>query len=111
MPGRETDETSAARRQLRRAVAERLKSAAHPHGRFRLDPPMRRSILLLATLAALLLEPGTAMAYIDPNAGGLLFQLLAPVFAAAVGAWLVLRRWIVAAARRFWLRLTGRETE
>jgi hypothetical protein len=72
---------------------------------------MRRPPLIVIALAALLLQPGTALAYIDPNAGGLLFQLLAPVFAAAVGAWLVLRRWIAAAARRFWRRLTGRPPE
>jgi hypothetical protein len=49
-----------------------------------------------------------ANAYIDPNAGGMLFQLLAPVFAAVVGAWLFLRRWIADACRRLWARLTGR---
>jgi hypothetical protein len=59
----------------------------------------------------LLLAPGSASAYIDPNAGGMLFQLLAPVFAAAVGAWLFLRRWIAEVLRNFWHRLTGRPPE
>lgn len=51
----------------------------------------------------------SAFAYIDPNAGGMLFQLLAPVFAAIVGAWLFLRRWIADLARRIWFKLSGRD--
>jgi len=70
-----------------------------------------RPLLLLTGLFALLLQPGAAYAYIDPNAGGMLFQLLAPMFAAAVGAWLFLRRWIAEAVRNLWHRLTGRRTE
>jgi hypothetical protein len=50
-----------------------------------------------------------AFAYIDPNAGGMLFQLLAPVFAAVVGAWLFLRRWIADLARRIWFKISGRD--
>ncbi len=38
--------------------------------------------------------------YIDPNAGGWLFQLLFPVFVAISGAFLVLRRKTVALFRR-----------
>lgn len=71
----------------------------------------RRHPLLVAVLVVLWLQPDTAMAYIDPNAGGMLFQLLAPVFAAVVGGWLFLRRWIAATLRRLWQRLTGRRTE
>lgn len=65
---------------------------------------------LLAIIAALCLPP-PAWAYIDPNAGGLLFQLLAPVFAGIVGVWLFLRQWIAAQVRRLWRRLTGRTEE
>ncbi len=65
------------------------------------------AVLLLFTL----LYPLSAHAYIDPNAGGLLFQLLAPLFAAIVGGWLFLRRWLAYQARRLWRRLTGREVE
>ena len=72
---------------------------------------MRHPLVIVVAMVVLLLEPGSAMAYIDPNAGGLLFQLLAPVFAAAVGAWLVLGRWIAEAARRLWRRITGRPPE
>ena len=64
---------------------------------------------LLFTLALLL--PSSAFAYIDPNAGGLLFQLLAPLFAAVVGGWLFLRRWISEQLRRLWRRITGRAVE
>lgn len=59
-------------------------------------------------LLALLLEPATAFAYIDPNAGGLLFQLLAPLFAACVGAWVFMRKAIAASIRAVWRKLTGK---
>lgn len=65
--------------------------------------------LLLALLG--LLYSASALAYIDPNAGGLLFQLLAPLLAAVVGGWLFLRRWISFHARRLWLKLLGRGEE
>ena len=68
-------------------------------------PPLR--LLLFATL----LLPTAAWAYIDPNAGGMLLQLLAPLFAAVVGGWLFLRRWIADLARRVWRRVTGRSPE
>jgi hypothetical protein len=70
-----------------------------------------RVAILAATFMVSLLHHNVAYAYIDPNAGGLLFQLLAPVFAAAVGAWLFLRRWIAEAVRNLWHRLTGRRPE
>lgn len=71
----------------------------------------QRRLARFCTLFVLALLPASAWAYIDPNAGGLLFQLLAPLFAAAVGAWLFLRRWIADLLRRLWRRLTGRPTE
>jgi hypothetical protein len=71
---------------------------------------MKLLIPLFAALCLSLLSL-PAHAYIDPNAGGLLFQLLAPIFAAIVGAWLFLRQWISQGLRRLWRRLTGRGTE
>lgn len=68
---------------------------------------LTRRLPLLALLILGFSEP--AFAYIDPNAGGMLFQLLAPVFAAIVGAWLFLRRWIVDFVHRIWRRLLGRK--
>lgn len=65
----------------------------------------------LPLLAVLVLLPAPAFAYIDPNAGGMLFQLLAPLFAAVVGGWLFLRRWLSAVVRRWWSRLLGRTDE
>ena len=65
-------------------------------------------LLALAVLVLWSLQPLPALAYIDPNAGGMLFQLLAPLFAAAVGAWLFLRHWIAEFVRKLWHRLTGR---
>jgi hypothetical protein len=70
-----------------------------------------RAAKLLVALLVLLSQPLPAWAYIDPNAGGMLFQLLAPLFAAIVGGWLFLRRWIASLVRRLWLRLTGRSGE
>lgn len=52
---------------------------------------------------------GSAQAYIDPNAGGMLFQLLAPMLAALIGGWLFLRRWIADLARRLWRKLSGQD--
>ncbi|MEJ6002180.1 hypothetical protein [Paucibacter soli] len=69
--------------------------------------PSHRLALWAATLVVLF-APGSAMAYIDPNAGGMLFQILAPLFAAIAGAWLFLRRWLAAKARGLWNRLTGK---
>jgi hypothetical protein len=68
-------------------------------------------LLLRTLLVATLLLPSSVWAYIDPNVGGMLFQLLAPLFAAVVGAWLFLRRWIASQVRRLWRRLTGRPDE
>jgi hypothetical protein len=48
-----------------------------------------------------------AFAYIDPNAGGFLFQLLAPLFAAVVGVWVFLRRWITGAGKALWQKIIG----
>lgn len=64
----------------------------------------------LARLIGLLLvlHAPNCFAYIDPNAGGLLFQILTPVFAAIVGAWLFLRRWLTETLRRLWRRLRGK---
>jgi hypothetical protein len=70
---------------------------------------LARRVIWIAILA--LLPVSAAQAYIDPNAGGMLFQLLAPLFAALVGAWLFLRRAITDLARRLWMRLTGRREE
>lgn len=70
---------------------------------------MTRPAALLCLL--LVLYAPSSHAYIDPNAGGMLFQILTPVFAAIVGAWLFLRRWIAAALRKLWMRLSGKSSE
>jgi len=61
-------------------------------------------------LLTLLLQPAWAFAYIDPNSGGMLFQLLAPLFAAVVGAWVFMRRFIVQSIRTVWQRLRGKKS-
>lgn len=60
--------------------------------------------------AFVLLQPALAFAYIDPNAGGLLFQLLAPLFAAVVAAWVFMRRTIAHSIRMVWEKLTGKKS-
>jgi len=65
--------------------------------------------LVIAVACLVLCSP--AYAYIDPNAGGMLFQLLAPVFAAIVGAWLFLRRWIADLFRRLMHKIRGQADE
>jgi len=72
-------------------------------------PRLIRALALIFAATFCLSAP--AYAYIDPNAGGMLFQLLAPLFAAAVGVWLFLRRWIADLVRRTWWRLTGRKEQ
>jgi hypothetical protein len=57
----------------------------------------------LASLA-LALWVGNAYAYIDPNAGGLLYQILFPVIVAIGAAWAGLRHKIV----EWWSRWRGR---
>lgn len=66
---------------------------------------------LIALTLLLIVSSSPAFAYIDPNAGGMLFQMLAPLFAAIVGGWLFLRRWISAMVRQLWQRLTGRDRQ
>jgi hypothetical protein len=45
-------------------------------------------------LLALLTQTTPAYAYIDPNAGGVIFQILAPLFIVMAGAWAIFRRWL-----------------
>lgn len=71
------------------------------------DPRQVFKFMHLACATTLLLAPSIAFAYIDPNAGGVLFQLLMPLFAAIAGGWLFLRRWIAACFVKLWRKLTG----
>ena len=61
----------------------------------------------LYVLLALVLQPSSAFAYIDPNTGGLLFQLLAPIFAGILGAWVFMRKAIGEFVKGIWRKLTG----
>jgi len=65
----------------------------------------RRWLVLSACLLAIL-QPAPAFAYIDPSSGGLLFQILAPLFAAIVGGWVFLRRAIARLLHAIKERLT-----
>ena len=59
----------------------------------------------LMFLLCLALQPALAFAYIDPNAGGLLLQLLGPFFAACVGGWVFMRKAVRGFVRAMWLKL------
>jgi hypothetical protein len=67
--------------------------------------------MAVTILVTLLFQPRIVYAYVDPNAGGWLFQMLMPAFTAAMGLWLFLRRWIAERIRTFWCQLTGRQRE
>ena len=59
--------------------------------------------LSMAALLLALLTPGSAIAYFDPNAGGLLFQVLFPILAAIAGFGALIRDRI----KRRWQTLRG----
>ena len=50
--------------------------------------------------------PLPASAYIDPNTGGMILQMLAPIIAAVAGVWLFAKDYI----RRLWGRLFRRRS-
>jgi len=58
--------------------------------------------MFCAALVTLLL-PSHALAYVDPNAGGLLYQILFPLIVAIGAAWAGLRHRI----SYWWMRLRG----
>lgn len=58
---------------------------------------MRKKISSFAVAVTLLcLIPIPAFAYIDPNAGSLLFQIMAPITAIVVSAWLLAKEKFIA---------------
>jgi hypothetical protein len=61
---------------------------------------MSYSLILSGLISLMLAEP--AYAYIDPNMGGLLFQILAPILLAIAAAWSLLKNKLTAFIR--WLR-------
>lgn len=63
---------------------------------------------LLLAIAALVSGQPEAQAYIDPNVGGWLYQLLFPLLIAIAGAWAVLRHKISEFFSRFGKRLRGK---
>lgn len=54
-----------------------------------MKPHARLTRLTTVLGLTVLLLPLPAHAYIDPNTGGFLFQLFAPLFALAISAWLL----------------------
>jgi hypothetical protein len=58
----------------------------------------------ITLLALFLSAPAGAFAYIDPNAGGMLFQILAPLFLLIVAFWAAFKRKIGA----LWAKLASK---
>jgi hypothetical protein len=48
--------------------------------------------------------PRDALAYVDPNSAGVLYQIFFPLFVVVVMAW----RWIKGTTAWFWRRITRR---
>ena len=63
-----------------------------------------------AIIGGVLLWPGNCYAYIDPNIGGWIFQLLFPVLVAIAGVWTVFRQRINAIWDRVF-RKRGKKNE
>lgn len=66
------------------------------------EPNLTFRCLLFVALLAFTTD---ACAYIDPNAPGLLFQLLFPLIVAVT----MLRNWLVSTAKRIWSKLGRRK--
>lgn len=60
-----------------------------------------RSLLLFV---ALFLCASDAMAYLDPNAGGMVFQMLVPVIAAVVGWSSLIKQKLYSGLSRVWAK-------
>jgi hypothetical protein len=64
----------------------------------------RLTCLVILVLIAAIFVPRDALAYVDPNSAGILYQILFPLFVVAVMAW----RWIKEATISFWKRIMRR---
>ena len=66
----------------------------------------RFSSAILLTALTIFAFPSDCEAYLDPNIGGSLFQLLFPVLVAIAGAWAILRdrtkKFLEKILRRIW---------
>jgi hypothetical protein len=65
------------------------------------DPNSRPTSLVILVLVAAIAVPRDALAYVDPNSAGLLYQIFFPVIVAAMLAW----RWIKEIFARVWRRI------
>jgi len=56
----------------------------------------------IVLILAVAIDPAICLAYVDPNAGGWLFQWLFPVFVALGGAWVVFKSYLLQSIHKFW---------
>lgn len=75
---------------------------ARPDGPHAVLPGVTVTIFVL-----LLLRANSAAAYIDPNAGGTIFQFFMPILTMIIGGWILFRRWLGYACSRLWRKLNG----
>ena len=54
-------------------------------------PSLKPRLIHTSLLLVVLLTPLPALAYIDPNTGGMIFQILAPILAMITSAWLFMK--------------------
>ena len=66
-------------------------------------------IVKLGLVSALFLiaTTGAAYAYIDPNTGGLIFQMLAPILAIVAGLWIAAKEKIAKFSRQVFHHFTS----
>ena len=67
-------------------------------------PVSSRSHLRIATLVLMLGAAPACHAYIDPNTGGFIYQLLFPLIVAVAAGW----RWVKMGVVSIWHRLAGK---
>ena len=60
---------------------------------------------LCLAIAIVLVQTVPANAYVDPNAGGLIFQILMPLLSGIWGIYLLFRRWLSRNIRELWRAL------
>jgi hypothetical protein len=79
-------------------------NATNVIGSFCMQSPNLRYIYLVVLVAAIA-TPHDALAYVDPNSAGLLYQIFFPIVVAATLAWRWIKRWIKETAIWLWQRI------
>lgn len=73
-----------------------------------MESVLKMRCLLISLLVA---APAYAYAYVDPNTGGWLYQILFPLLVAIAGAWAVLRQKLRELCRRLLGKDSGKKND